>query len=537
MSEIVELEPDYYLSNFRKLTLHAIEWYPDLLSKTEHAWITAFEQLEKDAQCLLVRLLSRKGEWFRSDKLQYLEINSIPAALDALHQQGFITLNAKLDEAELARQLLTKAEIVALFSVSSRTLRKEQMLNELSSDDFTRFEQLPFTVIKLLQPAVIDLLLALFFANTRQDLSQFVLDDLGLHRFENYSLSKTRRFFSDRHQLDHLLALSRLHQCYSESNNRDLEHLTKLLQQIPDPIAHSYIERKRQHLINDLARDCERIGQLTDAIFWFKRSGLPPSRERQARIYDRLDQTQAMSDVVTEILSSPYDICELEIGHKLAQRIKRKRGERVTRPQKPQVIEHHLQLDLSTQGVELAVKSHFEQLGYHVFYAENAVLTGLFGLAFWEVIFAPIEGAFINPYQDRPLDLYHADFVTKRHSQIEAVLEQIAQFGLSHLRECYQLKHGVSNPFVYWHSFDLPLLNKCIESMPNEMIVGLFNVLLSDLKIYRSGMPDLILFKDGHFEWVEVKGPGDKLQDNQWRWFYQFTRLNVPFSVAYVTVI
>jgi hypothetical protein len=59
--------------------------------------------------------------------------------------------------------------------------------------------------------------------------------------------------------------------------------------------------------------------------------------------------------------------------------------------------------------------------------------------------------------------------------------------------------------------------------------------MLSDLKIYRNGMPDLILFKDGEFEWVEVKGPGDKLQDNQWRWISHFKRLKVPFSVAYVT--
>ncbi|TOP05084.1 hypothetical protein CGH26_21855, partial [Vibrio parahaemolyticus] len=57
----------------------------------------------------------------------------------------------------------------------------------------------------------------------------------------------------------------------------------------------------------------------------------------------------------------------------------------------------------------------------------------------------------------------------------------------------------------------------------------------SDLKLYRNGMPDLIAFRDNEFEWIEVKGPGDKLQDNQWRWIKEFSRLNVPFVVCYVT--
>lgn len=67
------------------------------------------------------------------------------------------------------------------------------------------------------------------------------------------------------------------------------------------------------------------------------------------------------------------------------------------------------------------------------------------------------------------------------------------------------------------------------------MLVDLFSVQLRDLKLYRNGMPDLIAFKGDQFEWIEVKGPGDKLQDNQWRWNKEFNRLKVPFSVCYVT--
>ncbi|MEF1339931.1 VRR-NUC domain-containing protein, partial [Vibrio rotiferianus] len=99
----------------------------------------------------------------------------------------------------------------------------------------------------------------------------------------------------------------------------------------------------------------------------------------------------------------------------------------------------------------------------------------------------------------------------------------------------YRDKVGISNPFVSWAYMNEELLSLALEHIPNDLLVELFNVQLSDLKLYRNGMPDLIAFKDGKFEWIEVKGPGDKLQDNQWRWIKEFNRLNVPFSVCYVT--
>ena len=39
---------------------------------------------------------------------------------------------------------------------------------------------------------------------------------------------------------------------------------------------------------------------------------------------------------------------------------------------------------------------------------------GLFGLLFWEVIFAPNDGAFFHPYQSGPADLFDADFYPRR---------------------------------------------------------------------------------------------------------------------------
>ncbi len=49
-------------------------------------------------------------------------------------------------------------------------------------------------------------------------------------------------------------------------------------------------------------------------------------------------------------------------------------------------------------------------------------------------------------------------------------------------------------------------------------------------------MPDLIQFwpAEGRYRMIEVKGPGDRLQDNQRRWLDFFAAHDIPVSVCHV---
>ena len=539
----LQLPPTYYLDNFNRLIEHAQTLYPDLLSDDERRWLSEYKRLFVSSQCLMVRLLSRRGCWFRSDKLNYVEIPDLNSALQELSTSGFITLSHPaeqhdlvISEVELGLHLLTKPELLSVFPSlkSNKTAKKDELLLLLEQQPFDQFQSLPFDCIYVVESQVIDVLLLLFFANTYQDLSQFVLSDLGLNTFENYPLSKQCRFFTSRDQLNQLLQMRDVQRLYSEGDRKDSEFLERLLNSIPAESEHRSIARKRARLINDIARDLERLNQNDQAIFWFKQSVLPPSRERLARIYDKQGELDLMCDIVTQMKATPSDVSELEVAIKLEDRLLRKQGHKVSRAIKPICKEIKLELDLSQTRVELAVKQHFENQGWDVYFSENSFLCGLFGLAFWDVVFSDVEGAFINRYQHRPLDLYHPDFVDKRAEQVEAVFQTISKHGLSHLLDTYDEKQGIANPFVHWNHFPKALIEHSIASIPKPLVVDLFKVILGDLKLFRTGMPDLIAFKDGEFHWIEVKGPGDKLQDNQWRWIKEFERLSVPFSVCYV---
>jgi hypothetical protein len=65
--------------------------------------------------------------------------------------------------------------------------------------------------------------------------------------------------------------------------------------------------------------------------------------------------------------------------------------------------------------------------------------------------------------------------------------------------------------------------------------------LLVDVKEHRSGFPDLIGFRPKaddparQYHLIEVKGPGDRLQDHQQGWLTFFLDLGVDAQVCHVS--
>ena len=61
--------------------------------------------------------------------------------------------------------------------------------------------------------------------------------------------------------------------------------------------------------------------------------------------------------------------------------------------------------------------------------------------------------------------------------------------------------------------------------------------MLLDWRDNRAGLPDLIRFLPAldWYELIEVKGPGDRLQDNQRRWLAYFEQHGIPARVCHVS--
>jgi hypothetical protein len=98
-------------------------------------------------------------------------------------------------------------------------------------------------------------------------------------------------------------------------------------------------------------------------------------------------------------------------------------------------------------------------------------------------------------------------------------------------------KHGIASPFVAWGLLDHTLLDLALRCMPREHLRGFFERILENIRDNCTGLPDLIQFfaQEKRYEMVEVKGPGDRLQDNQKRWIEHCTRHAIPVAVTYVS--
>ena len=89
---------------------------------------------------------------------------------------------------------------------------------------------------------------------------------------------------------------------------------------------------------------------------------------------------------------------------------------------------------------------------------------------------------------------------------------------------------------MFWGVLSEPLLELALHCIPAAHLRLFFKRLLQAPVAHRSGLPDLVRFwpAEQSYELVEVKGPGDKLQDNQIRWLQYCHAHGLPASVCHV---
>jgi hypothetical protein len=169
---------------------------------------------------------------------------------------------------------------------------------------------------------------------------------------------------------------------------------------------------------------------------------------------------------------------------------------------------------------------------------ENTLMNMLFGLAFWEQIFAAVPGAFHNPFQWAPADMYDGAFYNRRRESLDQRLAQLReQESLAPmLVEAYQRYRDYACPWTNWRYVDAQLVEAAARSIPAGHLLAIWERMLFDPGENRRGFPDLIALggEAGDYCLIEVKGPGDALQDSQKRWLRFFQTQGIPAQVAWV---
>jgi hypothetical protein len=384
----------------------------------------------------------------------------------------------------------------------------------------------------------------LFFGNFSQDWSEFVLADLGIFKYETVAISAESRAFGSRMDIEVFFSLYEC-RCLLDQQGADLSELIAHLPIVARAsIALDWLEARRAELVFNIARQYERDDKLDLALTLYLDCRHPGARLRAIRNLENLNRHKEALTLVEAALTEPESEEESQrlsrVMRRLARRTQTPRTVARTTPALPR-LDLILPAPANGQSVELMVATRLSSECAPVFYVENTLIKALFGLHFWDAIFAPISGAFFHPFHLGPVDLYSRDFSTKRAALIEqgfAGLEDIKY--ATDIKSTFRLKHGIQSPFVSWRNLSSRLLDMALECIPAPHLSLYFRRLLSNLNENRNGLPDLVQFwparppDERRYQLIEVKGPGDRLQDNQKRWVQFCLAHELPVVVCHV---
>jgi hypothetical protein len=558
-NEVVNAHPRpyYYLENFQV----ALEWlrgrYHDLLSPEEQRFIDDFSRLPIESAALVIRMIMRQGDLFRTSKLNYSEIGCPRRAAAPLIELSWIDPDPPLSFPDLFR-LLRKAEVCDALRLprAARLLRKSELIplvgKAIGETRLLRtwWPDAADTIFQVRIASLCERLRLMFFGNFRQTWSEFVLADLGIFRYESISLEPSARAFQTREQIEHFYAIYRCRELLQAE-----APLEEVLASVPPPLTGdhaAWIEAKRAKLLFAIAQLLEKDQDLLQALDVYQRSNHPEARIRTIRVLEKLDRLDEAAELLTLVQQQPATELEMQLGARILPRLNRK----LARPQYapaahrrkslPARAARHgwgiLELQLPQpdppRRVELVVSEHLRTPEAPVLYVENTLLNALFGLLCWNAIFAPLPGAFFHPFHAAPADLLETAFHERRAMLFAACFTQL-QTGAYRdaILTTFERKAGLQTPFVAWDWVTREELELALDCIPAPHLHGFFHRLLTDMRANRSGLPDLIQLWPGErrYRLIEVKGPGDRLQDNQIRWLSFCVAREIPVCVCKVT--
>lgn len=543
---MVDVLPEgYYLDNFSYLLNFVAKQYSHLLHEHELGYATDFESLSPESKMLYVRLVQRRGPLFRVDKINYAELSNLSSAIDELLNAGYLDFAVDANTIEVL-DLLTKPELLKLPEASEldKSARKILILECLVdiNPDLSHIDR-----VRPLHHDNLQLYKLMFFGNMNQDFTEFVLNDLGVTPFEHYSLQTDTLLFETRELVEETLLIHQLDELsYELIEQSDVDEMEEFVSSLPVRHENRRLNRRYDRIVNRIARQYERLDELDLALDLYRQSKSTPSRERSARVLLKKGLSAQCIEQCTDIIESPLDEQELEFSVRFLNRHRNKAFMGESLPNLNAALIRFAPISRKIEVVEDRYKQieeiaceWFASQGEDAIYVENALLAGIFGLAFWDIIFAPVKGVFFHPFQRGPADMFTVEFSINRRELIERRLVELEdpQVFRDMVLERFTEKIPIANHFVQWSMLDGALLQRFLSLVQTDAMLSVFRRLLDDPRANRSGFPDLIVFRGDSYCLVEVKGPGDRLQDNQLRWLRHFSGVGIPAEVLYMSYL
>jgi hypothetical protein len=558
------LPEGYYLQDFERLRDTVLEHDCALLAPEEHSLLERFAGLPLAARRLALRLQNRRPGWHRLSRLDYAEIGdpAIPAA--GLAQAGLAdiwrgepeeteSVVATLEAAACRRWLgepappsSTRSPELHALLVEHLATHPEVLAELLAAESWVR----------LSCRDLFDTLCLLFFGNPHQGLQDVVISAVGNLVYPPVPVSRVRLFASREARRDcesalalrsQLLELREAGLGLDEMCAAARLALPRLKDPDPGPEPGHRLWRRQLEAIVALAADTlEREGQPAEALPLWEALDTPgtSSRRREGAAARLLVLTQrhgdadACRDRCRTVLAEPA-VYSPAFRRATARRLARLDRSAGVTPTPAPVLQKAPEWQLTaTRLPDRGNRSRWQHdgdtecdvedlvlhhrlstgtlLGGHF---ENALPRALLGLLFWGEIYRDLPGRFLHAWQATPLDWGGPEFAAARRPGLESILEDIRAGGaLARATHRLEQSMGQVNPCLDWRYPDGPTLLSVIQYWTPAALATVLERMLSNLRHWRQGFPDLTLIDPDGLCFIEVKGPGDRLSEWQEEW-------------------
>jgi hypothetical protein len=563
--EKIELPPKYYLTYFQYLIDFVKKKYQHILNETEQQFLTDFEALTEDEKCLFIRFCNRTGTFFRTEKLKYAEIENIPESLNGLIDKGFVEPLSEnhLTEAAEVLDIFSKSELIELAKMlnletrGKASLKKEEVLDWLlavgnwedviyllNSEDYANIHELPHSLVRVQKETDVQMLKFLFFGSRHGDMTEFVTRDLGFQSYEKFDEDKMVAYFQTRQEVEDKLKVSLAREDFYLMQQADIEILDiynwfmdwtsthrKDLSEIAIPTYGTFSLRVALYL--------EKKKALDEALTIFRLTEESPSRERQVRILDKQKNKEEAKALCEVILAEPQNATEQFFAEDYLNRLE---AQLLKKKSKKAVTLQLLGSESITipaswkRQVEFGVIDYYQNRNMKAEFTENHLWRSLFGLLFWDIIFDTDSLAIHHPLQRSPSDLFKPTFFEKRKEKMEERLKMLEDEDATtvYMNRIFFEKFGLTNPLVEWYGGLFPLILTVLEKLSPEQITLITLEMAKNLRQNLRGFPDLFIWADGEYSFIEVKSPTDSLSNQQLFWLRFFESINVRSKVLRV---
>ncbi|KAM1132567.1 hypothetical protein ACFX13_047870 [Malus domestica] len=415
----------------------------------------------------------------------------------------------------------------------------------------------------------------LFFLNGEQDLSAFLLVDLGIVKYPTYKCTVSQQIFSGR---DGLLAYEEaievaqiIDQALDGSNNGIVLKCIKIADARMSSEVTQFLTSESMapflscfsapHVYSKVVllgiSFLEREHRYSDAIYLLKRLlkcftcdgrrgywTLRLSIDLEQMGYLNESLSVAENGLLDQWVRAGSRVALQRRVLRLGKPPRRWKTPSFAESVKRKIVEVHVQgrplnsvigmksrfygEDGEQCGVEQLALQHYAGEGWQGVHSESGIWLTIFGLLMWDIIFSDIPNVFRNRFQIAPLDLQTDSFYLVRKSHMESHLQKIHD-GMAEeiLITSWELHEGTSCRGVNWDHHSLSELRAAVTCIGGPCLASFCRHLAQDYRSWSSGMPDLLLWRfhgkyKGEAKLVEVKGPRDRLSEQQRAWLLLF---------------